>query len=209
MAQYAIAGDIAPHMKTPMSNPLTYCMGDNMDQSFNHPTGRRFGQFSKPCQAFMSDKCATKWDIYCEIASRNQNNSYPNAINCGQTMHHGQYTITAGDILIYNTAWKKYLVPHQGLKRTCERFDPEDPDTPLICYYSQNQPFIFRVNPKIIDNDVVMNKILEKPFIAADILVNIYNTARRTRQLKELSTTKLGNYFKSSHFQRMIAKPGR
>jgi hypothetical protein len=40
-----------------------------------------------------------------------------------------------------------------------------------------------------------MNKILGKPSIAIDILINIYNTMKNNNTLKDLKGTRLGGFF--------------
>ena len=56
----------------------------------------------------------------------------------------------------------------------------------------------FFKNPKTIDNDIVMDKILAKPQIAIDILINIYNNMKASNMIDDLKNTKLGNYFSSN-----------
>lgn len=57
----------------------------------------------------------------------------------------------------------------------------------------------FSVNPFNIDSDPVMNKILEQPHIAIDILQDIHKNMKRTNKLGQLNCTKLGNFF-MKHF---------
>ena len=91
-----------------VDNPISYCLNWTIDQQFNHGGNSYiYGQYSKPCQSYLSDYCAEKWDGFCEVASKNTNISFPNNIedNCHQLSR-----MTAGDLLIRNTAAKKYLI---------------------------------------------------------------------------------------------------
>ena len=50
-----------------------------------------------------------------------------------------------------------------------------------------------------------MNKLLSKPILGMDILLNIYNTAKRLGKLNGLKGTKLYRFFQSKPFH-MYAK---
>lgn len=209
---------------SPSNNPLTYCMTSELDNNFNHTIGQRAGPYSGKCQQFMSDYCAQKWDGICEVASRNTNTQLPNTVKSSLCNVSGQGAclgpgfgnqFTMGDILIRNTAAKKYLMAMSaqcGIKK--EPFDPLVPNSPMITYwdptncdgcYSRGTCIqLYEVNPATIDNDVVMNKILSKPLIAMDILINIYNTAKAFGKFDKLKGTKLYAFFMSNYFQNII-----
>ena len=83
-----------------------------------------------------------------------------------------------------------------------EPFDPTVPTSPMIsywvsnnCSYSNTGVPEYSVDPKKINNDPVMKKILSKPNIAFNILINIYNTMKRYGTLHELKETKLGKFY--------------
>ena len=167
------------------------------------------GQASRPCQLFLSEYCSQDWDGYCEMASQNSNVSFPNGMqtnaNCASP------GMTQGDMLIRNTAERKYLMQMVGGHKVFEPFDPTVPQSPMISSWqpiscqmngsgSLNMVPIYSVNPKTIDNDVVMDKILRKPMIAVDILINIYNTMKRLGTLSQLKGTKLGQFYSTEPF---------
>ena len=70
----------------------------------------------------------------------------------------------------------------------------QPPDTPRCA----------QLNPKTIDNDPVMNKVLSIPFACMDILVNIYNSAVRMNTLQSLVGTKLYRFFMNPQFQQIV-----
>ena len=204
--------------KAPCNNPLTYCMTSDLDNSFIHTAGERRGPYSSACQMFMSDYCANDWNGVCEVASRNTNNQFPNtSMPCdkggGGCLGAGMGSqFTQGENLIRNTAAKKYLSKMSsncGLKY--EPFDPQVPTSPMISYWEANNDLrsgcvpMYEVDPKTIDNDPVMNKILSKPIIGMDIILNIYNTAKRLGKLDLLKGTKLYEFFHTKLFH-MFAK---
>jgi len=192
-----------------MNNPLTYCLDESINNEFNHGAISKSisGPNSKNCQAFMSEYCAQNgWNNICEIASRNIGTNHPNnLLNC--TSGCQPVELTDGEILIYNTATRKYLVNMIGNCHTkYEQFDPTVSSSPFINYWQGDCIPVYEVDPNKIDNDPVMNKILEKPIIALKILVNIYNTAIRLKKINNLRNTKIYNFFMSKQFQLYINK---
>lgn len=199
-----------------MNNPLTYCAVSPLDSEFNHNLGQRFGPYSGQCQKFMAAYCANNFDGICEYVSQNTDTRFP-AVNgnrvlntsCSSAQGIGSAT-TMGENLIRQTAMNKYLVAMSGnCVRRYEPFDPTVANSPLISTWQNvgggSCVPIYKVDPSMIDSDPVMNKILLKPLIALDILINIYNTAsREPPYMNALSNTKLGNFFKSEWFQYML-----
>ena len=86
----------------------------------------------------------------------------------------------------------------------CEPFDPTNPNSPTVTYYGEADGAdvdcipVCNVNPAIIDNDPVMDRMLENTDAAAGTIINICNTARNNDT--DLSGTKIGavcdRYFK-------------
>jgi len=200
----------------PSNNPLSYCLLQTMDSEFLHggTADSISGKYSRNCQAFMSQYCANKWDDVCEFASSDTSHIYPNNLQkCGSGSSVGCQGLTAGEVLVANTAARKYLVSMGG--SCCLKYEPFDPtvaSSPLIsfweggCNTQGNGGCVaeYAVDPTTIDNDPVMQKILAKPIIAWTILVNIYNTARRKNKLEELRGTNIYNFFTSQPFQNYL-----
>ena len=183
-----------PSMK---SHPLTYCLSDGLSIGFNHGShADTYKNNGRNCQLFLSEYCANNWDNFCELSSKNNSKQYVN--------HENNYLLkeqTAGDALIYNTASKKYLVDMINGEKKWEPFDPTVANSPMISYWVNDHSKghkkipVYSVNPETIDDDPVMNKIIKKPSIAMDILINIYNTMKRNDTLKKLKGTKLGIFY--------------
>lgn len=190
----------------PSTNPIYYCSRQTIGKGFDHG-GAVMGNnnaYGQKCQAFMSEYCAKKWDDICEFKSKDQNVSSPNLLGVPNTKaQHGQ-TLTSGEILIANTAARKYLLDlGSHCSVTQEPFDPTVASSPFINIWKTQSGCtpVYGVNPKEIDNDPVMQKILDKPIIAWSILVNIYNNAKRKDTLNDLKGTKLYTFFQSQSFQ--------
>lgn len=189
-----------------VNNPLTYCLTTDLDNAFMHGgQANILRRDSRPCQLFLSEYCAQGWDNFCEVASHNQNISFPNGMVRPFGGHPPPGT-TQGDMLIRNTAERKYLVQMINGQEVFEPFDPVVANSPLIsswrpvgCQVGGSGQLtmapIYAVNPNTIDGDVVMDKILARPHIAQDILVNIYNNMKRLNTLQNLKGTKLGNFY--------------
>lgn len=191
-----------------VNNPLTYCIGDTIDIPFSHGSGNAYiyGCYSKPCQAYMSSYCAEGWDGFCEYSSRNTNTSYPNQLI---PQYNGQTSLTSGEILIRNTAIKKYLRSMGGYcSLISEPFDPMVPTSPMISYWQTDTcstggfntgcvPVYDVKDARGIDADPVMNKLLSNPNVAFDVLVGIYKTRIAENKLGELKGTKLGMFFEA------------
>ena len=197
-------GNTNENVSLEIEDPLSYCLNWTIDQQLLHGGNSYiYGQYSKPCQAYLSDYCAEGWDGFCELASQNVNTSYPNQLDHSK---HSTSGMTAGDILIKNTAVKKYM---KKMSDKCvQKFEPFDPtvaNSPMISYWEPSDEFdikcgkncdaIYEVDPSTIDDDPVMNKILMKPTIAIDLLKNIFNSMKNNGTLDTIKNTKLGKFF--------------
>lgn len=196
------------------NSPLSYCLGSNIDQKFLHGSSAAMinGQSSRACQLYLSEYCANGFDQYCEFAAKNNNVSFPNnmdGLGLGDVACKG---LTQGEVLIHNTARRKYLQSMGSCVRKFEPFDPNVANSPLISYWTKGGACggmscaggcavgtscvpSYAVNPETIDNDRVMDLLLQKPYIAIDILINIFNTMKRQGTLDLLRNTKLGRYY--------------
>jgi hypothetical protein len=175
------------------NHPLTYCIGNTLDQRFLHGGNPDlYGSNSRQCQNFMSDYCASGWDNFCESESQNQERSLV-------SQNHN-----AGELLIANTAARKYLINMHNAVEKLEPFDPTVANSPMIRYWVNdcggNKIPEYAVDPLTIDNDILMDKILANPKIALHILINIYNTMKRHGTLSGLKTTKLGTFYNSHQY---------
>ncbi|MBT7706847.1 hypothetical protein HN747_05380 [archaeon] len=168
------------------------------DSAFFHgSSSNAFGKDSRNCQLYMSQYCAKNWDKFCELKSNNTDTRWPNEV----TGDGVDRRMTAGEIIIRNTAHAKYLQSMAGCKAVSQPFDPTVPSSPMVTYYtseSDNCVPVYAVNPQTVDGDVVMDKLLGRPHIAPDILINIYNNAKRNGSLAALNGTKLGQWFQAN-----------
>ena len=211
------------------NDPLSYCLVSGLESGFNHTIGggnSLLGPESSQCQLYMAQYCAQNNDNACAYAFNDNNIIYPNTVascngpngSCsGPGLGNG---LTKGQFLLGNVAAEKYLV---AMSNNCVRqyapFDPSVAFSPMISKWvpsgnscagpgNCNAPNVcipvYDVDAKNIDNDNIMDRILTQPWVAANVLINIYNYRMRSGRLKELANTKLGRYFASPGFQRLM-----
>jgi hypothetical protein len=187
-------------------DPIAMCLSQGLDRKFSYggAAGNLTGPQSAQCQNMFADRCAKEWDGFCEYYyqeygknGKNGNNRiWPNVVS---RQWEAKYNIpsyaTLGDHLLRNTAERKYCT-YVNCSPQMAPFNPLDPNSPFI---STNKtigvsgcvPLCSNINPKTIDSDPVMNRMLENPEPVLPTLVNICNTARQ--QKINLKGTKLGN----------------
>jgi hypothetical protein len=200
-SNYALSKSFGCSMPDPSNNPLSYCvLGANVDNMFlhgGHVKSQNF-PFGMNCQAFMSDYCAQGWDDFCEISCASDVTSWPNSIDSKSPQG-----LTQGEMLIRNTVAKKYLSETDGsCKMSVVQFDPLVVNSPKIrffCNSAECRPK-YEVDPETINQDIVMNKLLNNPYIGKDLLLNIYETMSSKGTLTTLQGTNIGNYFMSKQF---------
>ena len=210
---YKRISNFGPNTKSEVNNPLTYCMSTEMNNGFLHGgSADNLIKHGRSCQLFLSEYCAKGWDKFCEVASKSPDISYPAQNSELGAGHSGVVPcrgLTAGEALINNTAARKYLNKMHGGRKVFEPFDPTVADSPLISYWVNDGCAScvsgipeYVVNPETIDDDIVMHKILDKPSIATNILINIYNTMKRYGTLSKLEGTRLGHFYQHNPFFR-------
>jgi hypothetical protein len=195
--QYATFGK-APIGSSDPNQPLTMCLQDTMDVKFhNGGIGNLYGPRSQRCQLYMSERCAKKWDGFCEYFYRSHQSpsQWPDNQQWPNTVSPWSYgvALSTGDQLLQNAAERKYC-KYVNCAPKSELFNPTNPAGPSITYYesSTNDPCIpvCRVNPSSVDEDPVMERLLENPRAGGPVLINICNTAKR--EGTNLKGTKLG-----------------
>lgn len=179
------------------SDPMSYCMGNNADQRFIHGSNADiYGQNSTMCQNYLAQRCAKNWDGVCEqLYTRPLIDNGAGTVSF--TPMYGSTGLSAGDILLRNTALEKYRVGFQNCQVVVEPFNPIDADSPMISRFVGRdcvQEYAI-VDPKTIDSDPVMNRLLTRPRIAVDLFINIRNTMLRRGTFCALRGTKLGSFY--------------
>jgi hypothetical protein len=197
-------------------SPLITCAVSSLDSGFNETLGSRglAGPNNSQCQVFMGSYCGEKWDGVCEYMSKDTSQWLPNTLGPQGTplssFLGGNGTMTKGQMLIRNAMAERFL---RSMSSNCSRdyepFNPTVANSPLISRWTANDDNgvcipIYAVDPVRIDNDPIMNKVLDQPWIALDILINIYNNAVRSGEIVGLTGTKLYRFFQNPEFQKIV-----
>jgi hypothetical protein len=203
-------GDITP------KNPLEVCFGNTINNKFEGGVIGDVigGQHSENCQMLMSDYCSNNWDGYCELASHNVATKYPNMVpgcalpvpGCGDYCRR----LTAGENLIRNAAFKRFTRSPNCSQR-CQPFNPTDPRSPQICYNIAIPCFgvsdceiVCEIGDiSNLNRDPLFLKMLENPRATMDILVGLYQCAKKQGKLDQIMNTNFGKFISinPSNFQ--------
>ncbi len=223
MSTYSMIGDFGSSPES-QSNPLSYCFVSGLDSGAYHTLGNKglSGPDRRNCQLFTAAYCANEWNDICEYASKDTQ-SGPMIVNQVSPCisNYNREPLTKGEILIRNTMAEKYLKKMSAnCKRSYEEFDPTTGNSPLIsswvpmtgqCGSTKCNGLdvcipVYGIDPKTVDNDRVMDLALQKPSIAMDIFVNIYNNALNDGSLDSLRGTKVYAFFMSPMFRNALTQ---
>lgn len=214
---YRQISDFAPDMDNSYSaDPVFYCTTDFLDSQFLHgPQGRIFGRYNQNCSEFISQRCSKNWDEVCEAISHDRETNYPNTAGPLPNYRQADKCLPYGEQMVRDTAFKKYKIMAMDCNLKCEPFDPTVPNSPMICYETRMScppgssnclgtsdggacKGVYSINvdqAKVLDQDPVMNRILDKPEIALDLIEEIYNTMKRENTLELIRNTRLGRFY--------------
>lgn len=176
-----------------MNAPLQMCMMESADRSFEFggAIGKMTGPNSDKCQQYMAERCAKQWDGFCEYFYRSHDQIALNPIARPWENTYGfDVPMTTGENLLRNTAEVKYC-EFPICEPRVEPFNPIGLTTHTLTYKNHCTP-ICSVDPKTIDSDVVMDRLLQDPVVGAGTLVNICNTSKNYNI--DLSGTKIGTF---------------
>ncbi len=192
--------------KSPSNDPLTYCLTESLDNAFQHGSSGAslYGPWSEHCQIYMAERSAKDWDMFSEYYYKahqvNEWGQWPNTSQSCTSTNDWCKGLTVGDYMLKNTAERKYC-RRPNCRLVAEPFDPNVADSPWITYYEscecstgeQNCPIICdQVDPGKLNDDVVMNHLLDNPWVGFNVLANIANNG--ARQGKDFSGTRFGQW---------------
>ena len=191
------------NISTPIDNPLSYCLQDGLNQKFLHgSSSSHITPQSNECKLFMSQYCAKNWDGFCEYAYSNKNSQF--AIGAAPSIIGGVQSNSLGNTLLLDTAKEKYLKSMQNCCRVSIPFDPTVAMSPNITYWKNSSGLscipTYEIDSAVIDDDIVMNKILVNPAPYINLLKNIYRSMKNDGSLntEAFKKTKLGIFFNNA-----------
>lgn len=205
---YEFGKEINEQVESPFnaSNPLTYCLTPTLGSQFMHgSTSSRllYDTNNHACSSYMSQKCAEKWDGFCEAYQLlNVDTYWPNdapidarAFTFAQGFLRNNRP-TVGQVLVRNSVNIRFL-EYPKLFYSQEPFDPNVANSPLIKRYSN-----YNTGPSIIKpiNNIDKNEhillMLKNPKVCFDVLARLYlGFARGEKNTRNFHNTILHEYF--------------
>jgi hypothetical protein len=187
-----------PAAYAPVNNPLSYGLSGGMDNLFMHGS-KNIDSNSLEFQTYSAEYCAKGFDNFCKVMTADRTPQYfPNLVH-GCTGRHNTMPeqLTQGDVVLLNTARVKYLMTMRNGVANRVPFDPTVAASPLITIYTGEYMIPEYIIPKghNIENDPVMQRLLNKPMLALELLLNIYSNMKSQNRLGELKGTKLGMFY--------------
>ena len=166
------------------------------------PTSRLFGPEQPNAQLFMAEKCAKEWDGACEFLYRNADDNKCNAGKINSPAFTTQSTpgMTIGDFLVENSAVRRFC-DLSSCAITEEPYNPMDPNSVMVKSYGPQCGKLGAPSKKCLpicmppndpDNDLLLNKVLDRPHYHTDLLLNMYHNVK---DRKRYENTRLGRIF--------------
>lgn len=176
------------------TNPTDWSIQDNIDTAFRiGSTYQFYGPQSDSSQAYMAEKCSKRWDNSCEFLSNDRTFIKSNT---GKIHSKGFHCIcqgeTIGDALVENSAERAFCDLSHCMQYT-ENFNPLDNTSAMIKTYVCNEDVVCRP-PKNPDDSILLNKVLDRPDMHLDLLLNMYRNSRHHRE--QYKDTRIGELFK-------------
>jgi hypothetical protein len=187
-----------PAAYAPVNNPLSYGLSGGMDNLFMHGS-KNIDSNALPFQTYAAEYCAKGFDNFCKVMTANQTPQYfPNLVHgCTGRRNTMPEQLTQGDVILLNTARVKYLMKMRNSVANMVPFDPTVAASPLITIYTGEYMIPEYHIPKGHDlkNDPVMQRLLNKPMLGLELLLNIYSNMKSQNRLGDLKGTKLGMFY--------------
>lgn len=179
--------------KSLRTNPTNWSLQDNIDSSFAiGSTYQWYGPQSEAGQSYMADKCSQNWDDSCEYLSNDRTYIKSNMGKVRSQSFYGHpQGETLGDSLVENSAERAFC-DLSSCKIIQQNFNPLDSTSPIINTYVCNNNVVC-MPPENPDNNIILNKVLDRPDKHLDLLLNMYKNSRNSKQ--KYQGTRLGRLF--------------
>jgi len=174
--------------KDPDSN---FDIGDSADQ---------FGPSTERSQLYMAERCSKIWDGACEFLSRNNDDTKCNSAKIPSAIFPTVYApgrMTIGDFLVENSSVRRFCDLNTcAIKQ--EPYDYNNPNSVLVtsygcCGITECLPLC--MPPDDPDNDILLNKVLNKPDLHIDLLINMYKNVNGQGSRNKFQNTRIGHIF--------------
>lgn len=201
---------------TDHGDPLTYCLQSDYNSEWMHGStvsNLLSSSHCEPCQLYMSERCAEKWDGACAAYyQKNQDTFWPNlgAVDLQSQKRANnflKYTPTTGENMIRNTIEKRFFL-YPSTSTVKAPFDPNMASSPLYTrFHVDNMNPQWTLHPLSIgtihDNDHYTNLMLDNSKVCFDLIARFHKIfAQQPTLMSKISgtqpNTRLQQFFKEN-----------
>lgn len=182
-------------------DPVASSIYKDPDSSFDiGDTAYLYGPEKESSQLYMAEKCSKNWDGACEFLSRNNDNTKCNVGKISSPLFQTMYAPgkqTIGDFLVENSGVRKFC-DLSTCNMTQEPYDYQNPNSPWVTRYgcySDKKCLPVCLPPSNPDTDILLNKVLDKPDLHIDLLINMYKNVIKNGTREQYRNTRIGNIF--------------
>lgn len=183
-------------------DPVAASIYKDPDSSFDIGSNAySFGPATSSSQLYMAEKCSKEWDGACEFLSRNVDNSKCNIGKISSPLFSTIYQPgkqTIGDYLVENASVRRFC-DLSSCNMTQEPYDYNNPDSVWVTSYGccgESQCLPLCMPPENPDSDLLLNKVLDKPDLHIDLLVNMYKNVNAQGYRSKYQNTRIDHIFK-------------
>lgn len=182
-------------------DPVGASIYKDVNSSFDiGDTAVLYGPKHENSQLYMAEKCSKNWDGACEYLSRDNTDTNCNSGKIGSPLF--STLLPPGKANIGD-----YLVENASVRRFCDLsscsvsqspYDYTNPNSPMVSSYGccgMSECLPVCMPPENPDQDILMNKVLDKPDVHMDLLVNMYRNVMRNNLRSKYANTRIGYVF--------------
>lgn len=204
--------DLNQNIRNPMNaaNPLTYCMTPTLNSQFFHGSlsgGILYGNQNSKCMNFMAERCSENWDGFCQAYTDINTDSYwPNEAVVDAAAYQSAKNFltikpTIGQDLLRNSCYRRFI-RNPNDTPAMEPFDESVANSPVIKRFNNYVFGYSRVqnlsDPRQLDTDPLVQRMLANPSICLDVLGRIYLAWIRNEDGINIGGTFLEAFFKNN-----------
>lgn len=182
-------------------DPVSSSIYKDPDSSFDiGDSAYLFGPATTSSQLYMAEKCSKNWDGACEFLSRNSDSTKCNSGRISSPLFPTVYApgkLTIGDFLVENAGVRRFC-DLSSCAMNQEPYDYNNPDSVWVTSYGccgENQCIPVCMPPDNPDNDLLLNKVLDKPDLHIDLLINMYRNVIANGTKGKYDNTRIGYIF--------------
>jgi len=182
-------------------DPVGSSIYKDVDSNFDiGDSANMYGPTRKNSQLYMAEKCSKNWDGACEFLSRNIDDTHCNQGKISSPLFMTQYQPgkqTIGDFLVENASVRRFC-DLSSCTLTQEPYDYNNPNSPWVTSYGcngVNQCMPMCLPPPKPDEDILLNKVLDKPHLHVDLLVNMYKNVMSNGSRDVYKNTRIEQIF--------------